>query len=1190
MTSPTAEQQEQQQEQQQQQQEQEQPASPAADNSVSIGSDSYHAADNAVSTIQITESVRVNDKDDLDELGVTNEWRAHVQAHPEGGGDDDLDVASTASPMVLAAKMARVDLRSAITAVRADESGDAVDPTMRIAIVASQRTVYVPRMVLLVATALQLVALLFPAWVITLNYYASIAEPFRIATTAAALLCTAAALSILLKGNFAAAHLQHYMLAKILSLLFELLLFAHLSGFRTLIIFAALTSAVTCAQLVLAAAAYNRVTAYNFGTNELTYTRFSNVAAVNVQAEMTRLQRRVDEEIANAAGGGAAAAPDATQEDLEDFVYTELMEMRQEAAARVAEAEAEEEEDGSESRSRSRTPGFAPITDCLIAGSGSGSAPQRAAAGGAHFHTKEWFAANRIRVALYNQDRTGQRLTIALLLVLSTLVIGNVLYEFVKIFANQPALFSDAKNAKYNNKIATEGYFPGRTHNTWKVHVVVLDGLRNDMTANSKSDLATLFASSSFAGNSIKLKARAQLPSFSVPNWMAILSGAPPEMTGVTGNLINYETTFDHIFRQAKNYGLHAGMTGTPWWEYLVSSHLPPLDGDGTVWSDFTEENGPTYDWETANPGDDQRLKVALKAMARSAVTSPFGASGVTQLYDFFLTHFSDVDKQGHEYGVDTKWNTRDTYIGAIANKTKAIEKIIAAMDNQTMLVITSDHGHVLRGGHGGASEELLQIPVVFYTKNVSLSAAATNGFLKTDAPRFGSYENLDIVATLCALLGIPAPRQSPGIFMEEVVRAAVPASALSFHYFDLFRAKHSLMSQMMDYVGTEFYGRTTVLENANQIAAFESNGNLTDRVYCERVRDLLDAFKGQRDTFAQFVLVRNLLCSIVMLIPFSFFIYIVFQRYSVAFLTSLFDSGCPGAEANRRACGWALGTVVAHLALSTIAFIIGYFGVTGYAVWDSTIAHTPSVATTFLIRTVLAPIIIYILLTRLALFTSIRWHTLDTIRDVKARPVVTHVEVLRWISNVFGDIGIVLFGTSRFRVTAFPAAYLYLYYLAMWSAIATFVLLFMCFPVTFFIPVVFANPFFTAANSVWRFRMVTMLMLSMPLVVGTAILLWLRPVLDARTLYRWDRALVALKMNVDRHRLDGRIEALPEPAVGERVDGDEAALRARLNRRSAHLQRAMQLVAADRYRYIDTNLIESALVRNVAPVPAAAE
>jgi len=47
--------------------------------------------------------------------------------------------------------------------------------------------------------------------------------------------------------------------------------------------------------------------------------------------------------------------------------------------------------------------------------------------------------------------------------------------------------------------------------------------------------------------------------------------------------------------------------------------------------------------------------------------------------------------------GVGLKWNPQNTYNLAINNKTKALREMYERIDSDTVFIITSDHGHVLR-------------------------------------------------------------------------------------------------------------------------------------------------------------------------------------------------------------------------------------------------------------------------------------------------------------------------------------------------------------------------------------------------------------------------------------------------------------------------------------------------------------
>jgi arylsulfatase A-like enzyme len=90
---------------------------------------------------------------------------------------------------------------------------------------------------------------------------------------------------------------------------------------------------------------------------------------------------------------------------------------------------------------------------------------------------------------------------------------------------------------------------------------------------------------------------------------------------------------------------------------------------------------------------------------------------------------------QGHCCGVDPKHNEDNTYYEAISNKSALISEILSIVDDNTIVFITSDHGHVdrqffyifimmkynfffFRGGHGGINDVLRDVPLIVYQKN----------------------------------------------------------------------------------------------------------------------------------------------------------------------------------------------------------------------------------------------------------------------------------------------------------------------------------------------------------------------------------------------------------------------------------------------------------------------------------------
>jgi hypothetical protein len=72
--------------------------------------------------------------------------------------------------------------------------------------------------------------------------------------------------------------------------------------------------------------------------------------------------------------------------------------------------------------------------------------------------------------------------------------------------------------------------------------------------------------------------------------------------------------------------------------------------------------------------------------------------------------------------------------------------------------VITADHGHTGRGGHGGLEPEVLAVPLILAGAGVKPGATAGDAHL------------IDIAPTVSALLGIPAPGHGLGRTLTEVL------------------------------------------------------------------------------------------------------------------------------------------------------------------------------------------------------------------------------------------------------------------------------------------------------------------------------------------------------------------------------------------------------------------------------------
>jgi hypothetical protein len=101
-----------------------------------------------------------------------------------------------------------------------------------------------------------------------------------------------------------------------------------------------------------------------------------------------------------------------------------------------------------------------------------------------------------------------------------------------------------------------------------------------------------------------------------------------------------------------------------------------------------------------------------------------------------------------------------------------------AAIDDDTMLVVTSDHGHVNVGGHGCGHAEIRNVPFVVYKKGSELKAhfREDRRFINESSDHAFKHmrSNLGCAGTLAALAGLSTPRHAMDAPFFDVLQAVV--------------------------------------------------------------------------------------------------------------------------------------------------------------------------------------------------------------------------------------------------------------------------------------------------------------------------------------------------------------------------------------------------------------------------------
>ncbi|WP_293915166.1 MULTISPECIES: alkaline phosphatase [unclassified Sphingobacterium] len=270
-------------------------------------------------------------------------------------------------------------------------------------------------------------------------------------------------------------------------------------------------------------------------------------------------------------------------------------------------------------------------------------------------------------------------------------------------------------------------------------HIVVIgcDGL--GAYALPKADMPNV--KSVMASGAWSLHARSVLPSSSAVNWASMLMGAGPTQHGFTEwgsqkpEIPSAYTTaaykqFPSIFsviRDQKPKAVTAAVYSWPGIGYLI------------------EKDAITH----VLPANDDEEKCVNDAIETIKTIKPL----------FTFIHFDEPDHTGHAKGHRTAeyyeiLKTVDARIGKILNAIKD-----AGIANETIVLITSDHGGIDKG-HGGKSLDEVEIPWIISGPGVKVNHEIKNTIITYDTG-----------ATLAWILGLDQPQAWRGKAITEAFK-----------------------------------------------------------------------------------------------------------------------------------------------------------------------------------------------------------------------------------------------------------------------------------------------------------------------------------------------------------------------------------------------------------------------------------
>ncbi|MBM4318481.1 MAG: alkaline phosphatase family protein [Deltaproteobacteria bacterium] len=262
---------------------------------------------------------------------------------------------------------------------------------------------------------------------------------------------------------------------------------------------------------------------------------------------------------------------------------------------------------------------------------------------------------------------------------------------------------------------------------------VLVDGLRDDA-------LARMPRLQALARQGVRLHLHSGHPSFSRPIYTVLGTGASQARSGVRTNSWRGPVSLDSLFARLADDGRRsvAVMERIGWWTELFGPSL---------------RNGGVAD------GVAQVTGLAARQLA---------APGQVEL---LLVHFTGVDHLSHHHGAGSP-----EVADEIVRVDRAIERLLSGIDlSRWAVLVHSDHGHVVGGGHGGTEPEVVLAPAVLAGARVSRRPESW------DRPPEAAA--VDLAPTLAALLDSAPPAQAEGRILTELLdgppAAWAPATAL---------------------------------------------------------------------------------------------------------------------------------------------------------------------------------------------------------------------------------------------------------------------------------------------------------------------------------------------------------------------------------------------------------------------------
>ncbi|RAK97602.1 GPI ethanolamine phosphate transferase 3 [Aspergillus ibericus CBS 121593] len=285
-----------------------------------------------------------------------------------------------------------------------------------------------------------------------------------------------------------------------------------------------------------------------------------------------------------------------------------------------------------------------------------------------------------------------------------------------------------------------------------KAIILLIDALRHDFTTPQPTSpkpyhnaLTVLHETASQnPHNALLLPFIADPPTTTLQRLKALTTGTLPTFIEAGSNFAGSAITEDNLITQLRDAGKHLVHLGDDTWGKLFPEHFDPRLS--RPYDSFLVEDLHTVD---------DRIYEHLLPLVRDKA----------ETWDVVIAHFLGVDHVGHRFGP-----AHHEMQGKLYQMDRIVREVMREVDDETVLVVMGDHGMDENGNHGGETRDEVRAALWLYTTREVWGVVGSGGGL---VPVTGLVERdtpqVDVVATLALLLGVPIPFNNLGRPIEEV-------------------------------------------------------------------------------------------------------------------------------------------------------------------------------------------------------------------------------------------------------------------------------------------------------------------------------------------------------------------------------------------------------------------------------------